>query len=343
MNIVKAEILWTRACNLNCPYCGIMRRGKEAYSPKQFPLWLKGLKNLKKLGCGFLAIYGAEPLMDMKFLGEFIYEATNLNILHTLITNCSLPDTRARISELISFGLNSLTVSFDGNPEQITSRDVVTKTTNALETIKWFQLIKPDYRDVAVVFTATRKNLSQIIEWIPILSDMGIYTFFDLIHDDIGLPGTKCRHYDGMEELLFRPKDANMLRDFGRKLWELKCLDKYLIHQSKPFIDMLMNDPGLYIHRLWNCAREKTFPAWVTIDYDGLVRVCDDFYIDRGKDWYVWELTREVFEGEFTKHWQEVTRDFCPGCFWNTHFDAHRILEGEITLDHYVNKQPDKP
>ena len=35
-----------------------------------------------------------------------------------------------------------------------------------------------NYRDVAVVFTLTKKNIDSILKWIPTLSEKGIFIFF---------------------------------------------------------------------------------------------------------------------------------------------------------------------
>ena len=67
MQIVKAEILWTRKCPLSCPYCSMANGRSNDLSIDQ---WKKGFDNLKQLGCGFAAFYGAEPLADFNKLGE---------------------------------------------------------------------------------------------------------------------------------------------------------------------------------------------------------------------------------------------------------------------------------
>ena len=339
-NIVKAEILWTRKCNLRCPYCA-MYDTEVPVIKKDWNQWRKGLENLKVLGGDnfFTAVYGAEPLQDFDYLPEYFAATRELDIYHTLITNCIGNDVKSKLTTLVDAGLNSLTVSFDGDEDELEDKNSSLKSGIGIETLRWFGKEFGDkVRDRAVVFTLTKTNLHSILKWIPKLSEEGIFVFFDLIHNDVGNPGTKCRNYPGIEKLLFTSGDDKMmLVDFGRRLKEMKDSGKYTIHQSNSFIDVLSNRPELYVDRKWHCAKDVNFPAWVTIDYDGTTRICDDFHVHDGKNWKFWDLTPEIFYGEFTEYWIKTAQEKCSGCFWNTHWDAHRITEGEEKFDDYIN------
>ncbi len=334
--LIKSEILWTRKCNLRCQYCNMWE--EPGIINKDINQWKQGLRNLKKLDCEFIAIYGAEPLMDMTYLDEFIKESNDLNMFHTLITNCSVPDAKEKIKYLVKKGgLNSLTVSFDGTENELKDKSSSVKSSNGIETLKWFQKEFPTFRDTAVVFTLTKTNLFNILDWIPKLSQENIFVFFDLIHNDIGNPGTKCKNYSGIENLLFTENDKELIVEFGKKLLELKQTEKYKIHQSYSFINELVNNPEIYINHSWNCAKECVFPSWITVDNSGIVRVCDDFYIKGDKDWYFWDLNESNFE-EFSKYWKDLTLKNCKGCFWNTHYDANCIKKGEEYFNDYINQ-----
>lgn len=329
--LIKAEILWTRECNLRCSYCNMAC--KQGKIKKDWKLWKKGLDNLKTLGGDkfFTAVYGAEPLMDMEYLPEYFAYIKKLGFYHTLITNCSVPDTEYKLKELVNAGLNSLTVSFDGDGLDKSSEQ---KTRNALGTLEYFRSIC-DYRDLAVVFTLTRKNINAILDWIPVLSKMGIIVFFDLIHGDVGNPGTKCKNYIGIKDLLFQEEHKQELVDFFRKLSKMKHLKRYYIHQSYSFIRTMIVSPEAYLNRNWNCGEATHFPAWITVDYDGVVRPCDDFYVKGTKDWKLWELTENNFS-EFSAYWKGLVRKYCKGCFWNTHWDALQIKAGVEKFENYV-------
>jgi len=337
--LVKTEILWTRACNLRCAYCSMYYTKKSVlpeYEKKDWELWKRGLQNLKNHGNGFLAVYGAEPLMDMEYLPEFFTETNKLGMLHTLITNCSMPDTKERLIECQKGGLDSLTVSFDGSENENNDKSSQIKSDNAIATLEWF---KSTYkmRDASVVFTLTRTNINAILEWIPVFAKMGIFVFFDLIHTDIGNPGTKCRDYKGIEDLLFREEDAPMLVEFAMKMKEMKKnpVLRPFIHQSDSFLNVLINKTNWYIKNEWNCAWSDKFPSWLTIDYDGKVRVCDDFHMDDVPQQYFWDLDYDKLRDQ----WKDLTLENCNGCFWNTHFDANMIKEGKESFNNYVNNQ----
>ena len=159
-----------------------------------------------------------------------------------------------------------------------------------------------------------------------------------MIHGNIGNPGTKCKNYPGIEELLFTHEHRGVLIDFFLKVKELKKYPEYKIHQSNSFLNQLIQNPEIYLNRAWNCSKDYSFPAWLTIDTDGTVRACDDFHIeDSVNDIRFWELDTRYDEA--ISNLKEKVGKFCKGCFWNTHFDAHRILEGNETFENYINQQ----
>ena len=337
--LVKTEILWTRGCNLRCAYCSMYyskKSPKPEYLKKDWELWKRGIKNLYNHGNGFSAVYGAEPLMDMEYLPDFFYESNKLGMLHTLITNCSVPDTKERLTECQKGGLNSLTVSFDGSENENQDKSSQIKSDNAIGILDWFKSNYP-MRDASVVFTLTKPNIYKILDWVPAFAEMGTYVFFDLIHNDIGNPGTKCRNYKGIEELLFTDEDKPMLIEFALKLKEMKKDPKLkpFIHQSDSFLDVLIYKTDWYIKKEWNCAKDEVFPSWLTIDYNGIVRVCDDFHLDDVEQQYFWDLDYDKLKAQ----WTELTLTHCNGCFWNTHFDANMIKAGKESFFNYVNNQ----
>jgi MoaA/NifB/PqqE/SkfB family radical SAM enzyme len=312
------------------------RTNEEAIIKKDWKLWEQGFRNLYNLDCEFIAIYGAEPLQDFDYLPELFSFTTNLGMYHTLITNCTGPDVKEKLEILANYGLNSLTVSFDGENNELKDSSSSIKSSIGLDTIRWFGS-NFNVRDRAVVFTLTKTNLFSILDWIPIFAKEDIFVFFDLIHNDIYNPGTKCRNYEGIQDLLFTMEDLGLLREFAIKLKKLKDEKKYTIHQSDSFIDMLIKTPELYVNKKWNCARDNVFPSWVTIDNTGIARVCDDFYIKEEKDWYFWELSKDIFLNDFSPYWKNKVIDKCNGCLWNTHYDANKIKEGSESFSNYLN------
>jgi MoaA/NifB/PqqE/SkfB family radical SAM enzyme len=110
MNIVKAEILWSRTCPLSCSYCAMPDGRKNSPTIEQ---WCEGFRQLKKLGCSFAAFYGAEPLHDFDKLPEVIQFAEDIGIHTTVITSGVSTDARSKLKTLYEHGLRSLTTSYD--------------------------------------------------------------------------------------------------------------------------------------------------------------------------------------------------------------------------------------
>ena len=326
MEIIKCELLWSRSCKLKCSYCNMVNEQKNTPSVGQ---WTEGFVNLKKLGCAFLAIYGAEPLEEFDKLPQAIYSAENMGIHTTVITSGITDNRNEKLRILYGYGLRSITTSYDFNPTDRYSR---IKTDNALSVIDTFRSFGP-VRDSAVVVTLTRENYRYLPEIIKRMSDKNIWTFFDLIHPDRGQPGAKVKntHLD----LLFTKEDFSELMDVLNHVLILK--EKGLLcHASRSFIDMIQKKIPLYKPYNWICAEEQVFPSWVTVDCSGgIVRPCDDFYMKDVVDIPVWDLYARW--DEFCTTWGVVVRNNCPGCMWNTHIDANRIKEGKILITDYVH------
>jgi len=329
--IVKAEILWTRKCNLNCVYCG-MKKERERISIEK---WKEGIDNLKRLKCRFMAIYGAEPLFDFEGLPEFIKYATEQGILTTVITNGTIPDSKEKIRKLYDNGLRSLTVSYDGEDIDY-DLSVGLKAKKGLELALWFRDNFQDLRDTALIMTATTKNFFKLPRIIKAVAEKNLWVFFDFIHNDRGQYGTKCRDSEITRGLMFSQKDIPLIRTTIKELMELKR-NGYFVHTSWDFLNMIYKNPFILLRYAWHCALSEEFPAWLSIDCNGEVYACDDFQVkNRKKVFYVWEIA-DRYE-EFAEYWKNRTLVQCPGCVWNTHIDANLIKEGVLNFDEYVHK-----
>lgn len=326
MEIVKAEILWTRKCQLDCPYCGMANGRVNTYRH-----WQEGFDVLKSLGCGFAAFYGAEPLADFNLLPDVVGYAESIGVHTTVITSGVVKQLQKKLDILHDHGAKSLSMSYD-----ITalSRDSGWKSERAIKNLLYFKN-KGGVRDVAAIATLTRSNYKEFLKSVVELSELGIWSFFDLIHDDRGQPGSKCKHYAGIKRLMFRERDNPEFINF---LIELKKLKEqgYLCHSSYPFMDVLINDPCQLQRYDWNCAKEEGFPAWVTVDCDGLVYPCDDFQPPYKVFPIALHQLAERWE-EFQEYWKPVVEQDCPGCLWNTHLDAHFIKQGRLDFCDYVH------
>lgn len=329
MEIVKAEILWSRNCSLKCSYCAMPDGRKNIPTSEQ---WQAGFHKLKKLGCSFAAFYGAEPLLEFDKLPRAIFFCSLIGIETTVITNGVVPDLVNKLKALYDFGLRSISTSFDMVDSM--GNDSLIKSNRAMNVIDIFRSFG-EVRDVAIIATLTKKNFKHLPQTIKEMSDKNIWTFFDMIHAYRGQPGTKVKNTN--LDLMFSKDDYKALADVLNEVIELKKRG-YLCHASEIFLNKIIAEQeNIY---KWNCAKEKSFPAWVTIDCDGKVLPCDDFNAftfkpQVSKPIYVWELydNWEKFK-ETQKH---LVHEYCPGCCWNTHIDACAIKEGKLLLTDYIH------
>lgn len=326
--ITKAELLWTRTCPLKCSYCN-MATGEKNTLPLEY--WEETVEQLKKLNCKFVAIYGAEPLADegaINKLSLVINKLERSGINCTVITSGAVPNLREKLIRLYSAGLRSLTMSYDILPLDSSSK---AKSDKAIETLLWFKSLDDGraIRDVATVTTLTKWNYHLLPEHINKMTKLGIWTFFDLIHDDRNQPGGKCKHTAVTEELLFNEYHYKHLGEVLKAVAIQKEMGM-LCNTSLPFIQLLEENDYEHIKNYnWHCAKDPVFPGWITIDYDGSVYPCDDFHTEKK---FKSNKIAEEFD-EFREFYRKEALDKCSGCLWNTHIDANFIKAG--VLDGY--------
>jgi MoaA/NifB/PqqE/SkfB family radical SAM enzyme len=290
--------------------------------------WRKGLDNLKKLGCSFIAIYGAEPLADFDKLPNFVAYASYLGIDMTLITSGCIIGTPNKLKQLYDVGLRSLTTSFD-----IVNLDMssAAKSNKALDLLEYFRRLGP-IDNIAVVVTLTKKNYKLLYETMVEMTKRGIWTFFDIIHPDRGQPGSKSKGSD--PELLFSEEDLPDVVTQLKKIRQAK--GELMIHASNSFLDYIIDNPQALVKYNWNCADYKCFPSWVTVNCDGKVYPCDDFQVKK-TGIPLDELYNRWDEASIL--WSKSIKKSCPGCVWNTHIDAHNIKQGLVNISEYVHKK----
>lgn len=319
--IVKAEILFSRKCNLKCSYCNMPNGKENTLSIKD---WCEGMDELKKLGCQFINFYGAEPLLEFNKLQSVLPYAEHIGIDTTLITNGTVPNTEKMLAQLHSYGLRSLTMSYDMVKQDKSS---YVKTKKCLDTLLWFKDLG-NIRDVAAIATVTKQNYKLLPKMIERMSDLGIWTFFDLYHWSPKSMRylSKCQPYnssfalDDYKSLILVLDEVKRLRNEG-----------YLVHNSDSFTSIVIEDQLKYA---WKCSDYKEFPSWLTIDCDGSVMPCDDFQMKNEK----FSITNisETF-GEFTEMMKTTVEINCHGCLWNTHCSAHAIKRGEEDISSYIH------
>jgi hypothetical protein len=292
--------------------------------------WKSGIDNLKALGAGFAAFCGAECLTDFQNLPEVVGYTESQGIHTTIISSGIVADFKRKLEILHKAGAKSLTMSYD---MIALDQHSALKSSKAIRGLQFFQRLGR-VRDVAIIVTLTRNNFMSLPFTIHQMSEMGIWTFFDLIHHDRGQPGSKVRTVD--LDLSFRPTDFSALDEVLEEVEEMKNAG-FLCHSSKKYLSMLKeNDHQLIRNYDWHCAKEPDFPAWVTVDCDGRVYCCDDYQDRKGeKNFYLNEL-HERFE-EFSEYWGVKSLFECTGCVWSHHIDAHGVKSGSLKLSDYVH------
>ena len=257
--IIKCELLWTRICPLNCSYCA-MADGRR--NTRTLEEWKEGIKNLKQLGCSFIAIYGAEPLHDFDKLPEVIQFVEELGIKTTVITSGVISDLYLKLKTLYEHGLRSITASYDAVCQDSSSQK---KSKVAMSVIEQFRSFGP-VRDSAVVVTLTHQNYSSLSSIIEVMSEKNIWTFFDLIHPNRGQTGSKVKGTD--LDLLFRKEDVVPLIKILSEVKDMKTAG-YLCHASIPFIETVKIAGAFWLQEssspltpyIWNCSDYDCFPS----------------------------------------------------------------------------------
>lgn len=332
MRIVKAEMLWTRCCPLRCEYCAMVDGRSNSQSVE---FWIQTAYALANLGCGFAAFYGAEPLVeDIDKLGMTINAFEKNGIKTTVITSGCVPDFEAKLDTLYQYGLRSLSMSYDIVPLGPSSK---AKSSKAIKHLTdWLK--RDNVRDAAAIATLTRTNFRELPRSIQELDKLGIWTFFDMIHTDRGQEGCKVKDTPQTRELLFREEDMIDLKYTLIEVSKLK-MRGCLCHSSNQFLDLICRENFRHLRAYdWNCGRHRSFPAWLTIDCDGRVYPCDDFQPHgdgREHQWFANRIDQD-FAG-FSEWMKKQCLAGCPGCLWNTHYDAHMIKEGQIPFCNYVH------
>jgi len=327
MKIVKAEILFSRKCNLSCHYCGMVTGEENSRSLED---WKKGINNLKLLGCEFAAFYGAEPLLEMDLLPEVVGYAEQIGISTTVITSGAVSDFREKLKLLHARGAKSISMSYD---LVALNRSSSVKSSNTIDHLLYFKGLG-DVRDVAAITTLTRTNFRSLPESVERNSELGIWTFFDFIHPDRGLPGTKCR--GNGDELIFQNEDFEELYAVLSTVQDMKKTGR-LVHVSDGFLQLMKSDNFSVLKNYnWNCSKSIAFPSWVTIDCDGSVHYCDDFQEQRKKPKFdMTTLSRNW--GSFCEYGEDLISRRCRGCCWSTHVDAHYVKLGINPINSYVH------
>lgn len=302
---IKAEILFTRRCNLRCPGCSMVRNDTPELDSSG---WRLVIDRLNALGVGFFAIYGAEPTLEFHKLCDFVRHTTDLGIACTVISNATNL-TPESLRELKVSGLDSITLSLN-TPKATTLRDRCTLSllrSGILESL---------FKDVEVSFTVSKDNYLDFLEYLESPLGKRFWTSFDLLHHDRGNPRTKCSG---------PAPDLSFLPELKKKLLELKRSGVSKIHQSEASIEMLRESLD------WICRPD---PSFLTVDCDGTLMACDDCSMPVRHN-----LTSPSFDIEaFVLDRAHAVRSVCRGCCWTTHFMSDEMVDAPAGLSYFKHQ-----
>lgn len=320
--IIKAEILWTRHCPWQCSGCNMVHNDlKETTEENVLELWKKGMDNLKEIGCQFTAIYGAEPLTRMKNLPELIAYQRSIGIEQTIITALN---NKPRIDKLITEGgLQSVSVSWDIKTED---PDRNTKMENGIQLLQ--QLDVPDR---ACIITLTQENQDYVMTQGKEVLDKGYWLLFDIIHPGYDLVLSKC-------EGDVPPPDVDAMRRIADTFIEWKR-QGLRVHASEAYFNYVKDRYNGKVRSVWHCKSMRSI-GWLTLDWDGSILPCDDFqraYMYRGKKMKIWD---DIDWDDFYR-WRKLNVLGCPGCAWNTHWDAEYLTMNDDTGT-YIHLKSDR-
>jgi len=328
--LVKAEILFSRKCNLDCSYCHMPDGRANTLSIEN---WKRGMDNLKKLGCSFSCFYGAEPLLEFEKLVEVLPYAESIGIDTSVITNGTIVGTKEKLKALYNAGGRSLSMSYDPIPIDKSSQ---IKSDKAIELLTWFKNLGNNVRDVAAIATLTKENYMELPKMVEKMSSLGIWTFYDIYHFDRHQPGSKTSAY--VPRFAFdNTMDRKSLLDILCGVNDMKKRG-FLVHTNHHYLDILEKRNGDILKNYnWNCADYSVFPSWVTVDCDGVVYPCDDFQPKEANEFNIVNLYEDW--PDFVKKMKFITKALCPGCAWNTKIGAHAIKVGLEDINDYVHRR----
>jgi len=287
-SIRKVEILWSRKCWRKCNYCS-MPNGTNT-NVKSF--LNDGINLLKSVKPGLVVIYGASLYMSLKGLDEFIKRLQDSGIKTTIIVEPELEDFR----KIYDLPIDDITISWDCN-----GRSQFTDI---------YKNLKKRYQTVSVITTVTKRNINYVLDgW---LRYPDCWFSFDFYHYPRGQTGSKVAMIPSLQ---LDNKDE--IKKFISQVVDAKKKQRLKIQNSLKFLEFVYNNPLVVINLSWKCWESNDL-SWFTIDADGTILGCDDYYVHRNfKINQKWPTFGDI----------QSLRHGCPGCIWSTHWDAINFTE----------------
>ncbi len=291
--LVKAELLFTRKCNLACNGCAMPKEIDEL----SIEGWYEVVAKLVAWDVQFIAIYGAEPFMELEKLVLLIKYLVKLNVPHTVITNATFPEKDFLL--LKQAGLKSISIS-----QNIIDYGVGYEQKSKSAREKLVFLVK-NFKDVQTILTLTSDDISKAPLFIKHQGEdyPTVWVGFDFLQVSAGKDDSKCGD------------DAFLVPSKEQKIHFLDTLLKYKPFNIHPTLEALETlRQTIQRNKKWLCTR----PSMLSVDADGSLRICDDYKGFKNK-------IVELDFIDFLTDWKKV--NLCEGCYWTTHVMSEQLLE----------------
>jgi len=322
--VVKSPIIvnWliTRRCNLKCSFCGIVRQPDHPiYDIKdklRNELRFKDMKPIIDFLAEFepkpfIILYGGEPTLhpDIETIVDYLNE---VDMPYTLITNATGSYVREKLYKLVNdHNLKGLSMSldplvFDPNLQSL-DPDRYKKAKSALDLLKHYKDNYPNLDAVAEI-TVDAKNVYYLERLLQFLDENDIYASITTIERRVDL-NYDFASLDVDESLLIKP-GTKEYEIFSTVIDRILAFKKYKKVHFPKVLRVLINS-------LPNCYKCKLEPTNLTIDSDGLVRICLRIHGQFNPNMLdLIKLSKEEALEKIREWMKELGKAMCKGCAW---------------------------
>lgn len=329
MQVLKAEWMITRRCDLKCSYCRIVDPS-TLQDEELDTLWLIDI--VKMFGEQWpgapMIVYGGEPTIRDD-LPELLRAGRDYGVKLPVISNSVriLRDSVYR-NKLVDYGLENWSVSFDGFTEAETvDKPSLVKSQRGFQALLVF---RDGYglRDLVACVTVTKRNIESLPKILEIFTREGIHSIFTPLH----IGGPQYEYGRGDPKLL--PSQEQIDR-IAPQMYDMVSSGKYLCSNDAAWFNVW---PKHFLKQDWMCNDK----GLVTIDADGSLKYCVDIAFRPEDRMFAWELSSQKGQQKFL----DIIRKGppCKGCLWNPAYECIKrardpsigIDEGRTRARHFI-------
>lgn len=329
MNVIKAEWMVTRRCNLMCGYCKI--RDESTLRGPEMPTetLVKTVEMFGKLWPGApMIVYGGEPTMRDD-LPELLAAGKRYGVKLPVISNSIRVMRDHQYAEsLVRAGLENWSVSFDGfEYDEFPDKASHQKSGLGFQALRMF---RDNYgiRDLVACVTVTKYNIAKLPAILRKLTEEGFHAIFTPLHV-------------GDERYEYGRGDADMLptqteiEDASHYLYVMVSSGQFLCSNDAGWFKVW---PEHFLKQNWMCNDKSC----ITIDADGSLKYCVDIPFRPEDQMHVLDLATEDGRQKWLRIIQKGPN--CKGCLWNPAYESIKrardpeigVVDGRSRARHYV-------